>query len=547
MLWLRIHTNKIGSEVKPRPYQQVAIDNTLNAFKSHSSALVVMATGTGKTPFFSTMAAMQKQRVMVMAHTTELVEQAAEKIAAVVGEHPDIEMASRRADTSIFGRSKCVVTSVQTQSNGRMKRFDPNHFDLLVVDEAHHAGSGSYQEVIKHYQRNKNLKVLGVTATPSRCAGVFQTTAFQYQIIDAINDGWLVPIKQKFVEVGSLDYSKVKTVAGDLSAIDLATVLDTEENLHGTVVPVLDIYDNRSTLVFCPTVAHAERMCEVFNRYEPGIAAFCSGETPRGERNEIVKHFRAGNIKILCNVGVFTEGFDAPKIGLVVMCRATKSPTLYEQQIGRGTRPLAGTVDGIEDSALRKQSILDSSKPYLEVLDFVGNSGRHRLCSLIDVLRPDLSDDVRRMAYEASKSGAGSIDDMIEMAEDAAEKIAAEAEAKRLRSIAKRERITARVNYCTESIDPFNRGRDLVSLASTFKPVSEGMMDILSRNGINGTNLNFESAKKMVQEIIIRQKRGMCSYKQANLLKKFGIDAENMTRDAANKAIDKLKANGWKR
>jgi superfamily II DNA or RNA helicase len=533
--------------MKARPYQEQAIRSIEDALQHNGSTLAVLATGTGKTFVFSDVARRRANRVLVMAHTTELVDQARDKIAAVVGEEPDVEMANRRADVSLFRRTKCIVTSVQTQATGRMERFDPMKFDLLVIDEAHRAGASSYQQVIDHYRQNPNLKVLGVTATPDRCAGLFDSVAFEYPIRDAVDDGWLCPIRQRYVEVGALDYSKVRSVNGDLSAVDLAALLEAEEVMHGTVVPVLDLYKRRPTIVFCPTVDHAERMAEVFNRYEPGLAAAVSGNTPRIERAQIVDQFRRGTFKILCNVGVFTEGFDAPEVGMVVMARATKSRTLYAQMLGRGTRTMPGVVDHIERADDRRHAIEMSAKPHVEVLDFVGNSGRHRLVSAIDIIRPDV-DDATRTAAIARASKSENLHDMEAITEDEMDKIAREREHKRLREIAKRERVQARVNYCTEFVDPFGIASGAIALpGDRFQPVSEGMQDILSRNGVDHRRLSFDAAKRVVRDIIMRSKQGLCSYKQAHLLRKFGIDAKRMTRAEANAAIDTLKSRGWKR
>lgn len=532
--------------MKLRPYQEEAIRSIEDCLKLHPTTLAVMATGTGKTVVFSEVARRRRSRVLVMAHTTELVDQARDKIAAVVGEEPDVEMASRHADVSLFRRTKCIVTSVQTQATGRMERFDPMKFDLLVIDEAHRANAQSYRDVISHYRQNPELRVLGMTATPHRIGNAFGSLAFHYPIRQAIDDGWLCPIRQKFVEVGSLDYSRIRTVNGDLSTTDLAAMLEAEEIMHGTVVPILDLYRKRPTIVFCPTVEHAERMVEVFNRYEPHVAAVVSGKTPKSERSGIVEAFRGGLIRILCNVGVFTEGFDVAEIGMIAMARATKSPTLYEQMMGRGTRPMPGTVDGIDDPAKRREAIARSMKDGVDVLDFVGNSGRHRLMTSIDVLRPDLEESARDAAISRSIRG-GDAGDIEEMAEDEAARLIREREDRKIREAAKRARIQARVNYCTEVIDPFGIANvPIVLPGDRWVPVSEGMQDILSRNGIDHRKLTQDAAMRLVKDIIVRSKRGLCSYRQANLLKRYGIDARKMTREQASAAIDELKSRGWK-
>ena len=118
-----------------------------------------------------------------------------------------------------------------------MSKFDPQRFGVLIIDEAHHATSPTYRRVIDYYRTNPALKVLGVTATPDRAdeealGQVFQSVAFDYEVLDAIHDGWLVPIEQQMVHVEGLDYSSIRTTAGDLNGGDLAAVLEAEKNLQ---------------------------------------------------------------------------------------------------------------------------------------------------------------------------------------------------------------------------------------------------------------------------------------------------------------------------
>lgn len=222
-----------------RDYQERSIKGIFHAFVQFDSTLLVLPTGTGKTCVFAELIRrVQPQRVMVLAHRQELISQAREKIEAIAGVECEIEMADMVAATSMFGRSPVVVSTVQTQISGgtgteRMRRFDPMEFGLLIIDEAHHAASSSYRRIIAHYRQNPNLKVLGVTATPDRTdelalGEIFESVAFDYEIIDAIHGGYLVPIDQQFVTVSDLDFSRVRTTAGDLNGADLAALMEQE-------------------------------------------------------------------------------------------------------------------------------------------------------------------------------------------------------------------------------------------------------------------------------------------------------------------------------
>ena len=263
-----------------RPYQTDAVSKVHEAWKDHRSALIVLPTGTGKTIVFSHIAGTVRGRVMVIAHREELIAQAAQKIQVITGDEADVEMGEFWASEGVFSRSRVVVSSVQTQNagmggDGRMSRFDPSQFDLLIIDEAHHATAPTYRRLIDHYRQNPNLKVLGVTATPDRAdeealGQVFESVAFDYEIVDAIADGWLVPVRQRAVYVEGLDYSSVRTTAGDLNGADLARILEYEEALHGIAHPTMELVGTRKSLVFAASVAHAERLAEIFNRHRPG-------------------------------------------------------------------------------------------------------------------------------------------------------------------------------------------------------------------------------------------------------------------------------------
>ena len=222
--------------MKLRPYQQETVENVLAAIDDGKpSALVVLPTGTGKTVTFAEIIrrVIEKtgKRVMVIAHREELIRQAADKIQVITGEQPDIEMAGERADIGMFHRANVVVASKDTLQGKRLARFKPDDFALLVTDEAHHGVAQTYLTIYNHF---KGVFHLGVTATPDRTdeealGQVFSTVAYDYELPDAIKDGYLCPIRQRSVEVHGLDYSRVRTTAGELNGRDLAEVLSNEQ------------------------------------------------------------------------------------------------------------------------------------------------------------------------------------------------------------------------------------------------------------------------------------------------------------------------------
>ncbi len=200
------------------------------------STFVVLPTGTGKTILFaSIIEQIQPGRALVAAHRSELIWQARDKIQAVTGLRADVEMGEYKSKTEgdLFHPSaQVIVATIQTLTSGgdgggRMTKFDPMDFDLLIIDEAHHAVSTSYKKMIEYFLQNPKLKVFFCSATPDRSdeealGQVCDTVAFDYEILNAIEDGWLVPIFQQMVEVESLDFSTMRTTAGDLNGADLA-------------------------------------------------------------------------------------------------------------------------------------------------------------------------------------------------------------------------------------------------------------------------------------------------------------------------------------
>jgi len=543
-----------------RPYQSKAIDQTFIAWQSEPSVLGVAATGLGKTIVLASILAKHPGRTMVVAHREELIFQAADKIKKVTGLEPDIEMAEiRAAEFGLHGKARVVISTIQTQiagrNGGRMTRFDPNEFSLLVIDEAHHAVASTYRRVIEHYRTNPALQVLGVTATPDRAdeealGKVFDAVAWEYDIRFGITDGWLVPIQQRMVHVDGLDLSQVRTTAGDLNGADLARVMEYETTLHEIAAPTIELVGGRKTLVFAASLAHAERLCEILNRHRADSARWVHGGTPKPERRQLLRDYAKRKFQYLVNVGVATEGFDDPSIEVVVMARPTKSRALYTQMVGRGTRPLPGIVDleGLWDVAEhRRQAIADSAKPAVEIIDFVGNCGRHRLITTADILGGHYDDVVVDKAREKlQKDGNGDAMKALAWAES---EIAAERERARQAEAARRAKLVAKATFRTETVDPFN----LLGLTpwrerawEKGKQPTAKMLALLERQGIKTQGITFTQAKQLIAEIMNRWEGNRCSFKQAKILASRG-QPTNVTRERAKELIDGIAAKeGWK-
>lgn len=472
--------------LNPRPYQYRGVDACIRDLNIYRSTLLVAATGLGKTVMFAEIAhrwPSDMGRILVLAHRNELIEQARDKIEFHTGERPSVEQGDQQDRRGFDGwQTKVVVGSVQSMyQQKRLDRYNPKEFGLVVLDEAHHGTSPTNLRILDHFLAgNEELRLMGVTATPERAdkkglgavvnfklsgsRPLFESCAFRYDLREAIQDGWLCDIEQQYVRVEGLDLSEIKPANGDLpeSAVEQAMMgvvkpVNVEEQkkqeamLHRVLAPTIELAAGRPTLVFCVSVAHAERMAEIAANYN--IVAKCvHGGTIPEDRQRAIAMFKAGDC-MLIGCAVFAEGFDAPNCAVVSMARPTLSKGFYTQCVGRATRPLPGLVDGPETPEERRAAIAASTKPRCTVLDFVGNSGRHSLVSAADILAGDAPAEMIAAVKKAMADHKGrSLKTVLEeLAAAQARKDAAKA-----REAEKRAKLkAASVDYSTKSVDAF--------------------------------------------------------------------------------------------
>lgn len=494
----------------------------------------------------------EQGNTLFLAHTQELITQSAEKLGDELGYKPIVEMNIQGGDPSGFWQGGlCVVASVQSmRSNRRLEKYKDHPFGLIVIDECHHSTSATYRKIIDYYTGlNPECRVVGITATPNRADGaalgiVFESVAYQMTIEDAIEGGWLVPIRQEVVTIESLDFSgvsvKTSTLTGDkdFAAGELEDVLMEEETLHGMAMATLEKVGDRPTLIFTAGVKQAAMLADVLNRYKSNSARFVSGETPKDERREILTDFTAGRLQFVANCQVLTEGFDAPVCAAIVMGRPTKSVSLYIQMLGRGLRPLAGCADGWTTDFDRKMAILSSSKPTCMVLDFAGVSD-HKLVNAIDVLGGNYDIETRELADEASRTGQyQDVQETLRLAQLLAA----------LRKINReREHIKARdVQFHSYESNPFGE--------QTFSPgaaterrggASDAQVGLLVNLGVDRrTAMGY--SKRQAGAVIDSMGSTRCTAKQAKTLAKFGVPLAGIGIERASRIIDAIAANGWK-
>lgn len=363
-----------------RPYQETATRNTVSALNRGLDPLLVMATGLGKTiVFVEVQKRFSKKRTIIVAHREELIFQAANKIPGC-----GIEMAGRTSNGE-----KVIVASVQSLTPERLRGIDPWDFDLLIVDEGHHCvpTNSTYARVCSHF---KWARKFGVTATPKRGDNLalgqyFNYVPYQYDLSPAIADGYLVPIKSQVVRLNSINVSHVKVHAGELNSKQVQKVMCEPATVRDVASQIIRNAGAEQTLIFTAGVEHAHLLQKAMGCKAMAMDA----STPKKERRKGIEDFNQRRFQYLLGCGLFTEGFDAPCVSVVAMTRPMITLTPYLQSLGRGTRTLPGTIDGIDGlfgSLSRRYAIWKSAKPRLKVLDFVGNAGRHKLVTAQDVL-----------------------------------------------------------------------------------------------------------------------------------------------------------------
>lgn len=354
--------------IRWRPYQieckrkiKKNYDNGINR------QLIVQATGTGKR-LEAVNLAKHFNRTLFKAHREELIMQAYEEIDQYWPMNVGIIKGSRfEVD------KKIVVASVQTITN-RLDRIHPDTFDLIIVDEAHHYVSPSYLRAVRHF----NPKLLtGWTATPKRLDGlslsnIFDDIVFQYRIEDGIKDGWLCPLEAYQVRTQS-DISTVKRTAGDFNLKQLSEKIDSELRNNLIASKYKEYAEGTQAIAFCVDINHAYNLARVFREHGINCETVVSDTERCSNRNELVSKFSRGEITVLTNVNILTEGFDYSDVGCILMARPTQSETLYIQSIGRGTR--------LKSEKFKQKNGTDKCV----ILDFVDNSGKLSLVNAYEL------------------------------------------------------------------------------------------------------------------------------------------------------------------
>ena len=511
-----------------RPYQEEARVKVQKEWKEgRKRTLLVLPTGCGKTIVFSKIIedrVKMGERVLVLAHRSELLEQASDKLMTATGLGTALEKAE---NTSIGSWFRVVVGSVQTmQREKRLSQFPPNHFDTIVIDEAHHAISDGYQRVLEHFGE---ANVLGVTATPDRgdmrnLGSYFDSLAYEYPLVDAIKSGYLSKITAITIPL-ELDLSTVSQQGGDFKASEIGTALD--PYLEQIADEMVKQCKDRKTVVFLPLVKTSQKFRDILN--EKGFrAAEVNGESK--DRAEILEDFDKDKYNVLCNSMLLTEGWDCPTVDCVVVLRPTKVRALYSQMVGRGTRLAPG-----------KENLL--------LLDFLWHTERHELCRPAHLIAS--SPEVAKKMTENMAEDTEVEFSLLEAEEQAGKDVVAEREEALAKQLAEQRKKKRKL------VDPLQfemsiQAEDLADYVPSFgwemAPPSEKQLKALEKFGIYTEEIgNAGKAGKLLDRLNKRKDSGLTTPKQIRLLEGRGFRNVGMWKfeDASN-LINRIAASGWR-
>lgn len=510
-----------------RPYQQGAREKVHAEWEAgRLRTLTVLPTGTGKTIVFSAVAEDQVRagdRVLILAHRGELLDQAAEKLKKSTGLGCAVEKAESSCLNSWY---RVTVGSVQSlQRPQRLEKFPHDYFGTIIIDEAHHAITDGYRRILDWFG---GARVLGVTATPDRgdmrnLGEVFDSLAYEYKLTDAIRDGYLCRILAQTIPL-KLDISTVGMSGGDYSAGELGSALD--PYLDQIASEMSDRCKDRRTVVFLPLIKTSQKFRDILNAHG-FFAAEVNGQS--ADRAQILADFSAGKYNVLCNSMLLTEGWDCPGVDCVVVLRPTKVRSLYSQMVGRGTR------------------ICDGKKDLL-LLDFLWLTDRHELCRPADLV---CEDHAVAQQMTDNLAAAGCPEDIEEAAAQASEDVIAQREESLAKQLAEQRRKKARL------VDPLQyemsiQAEDLSGYVPSFGweagPPSAEQSAALEKAGILPDAVDCAGkASLLLDRLAKRRSEGLTTPKQIRCLERYGFrHVGTWSFDAARNMINRISAGGWR-
>ena len=505
-----------------RPHQETVCTAIRDGWRQWRKQLLVLPTGSGKTICFAHLAAgEQPGRSLILAHREELIDQAIGKIQMATGLFAQKEMAEFSASLM----APIIVASIQTMRR-RLDKWPPDHFNLIVADEAHHVLADEWQTVLKHF--DGHARVLGVTATPDRgdkrnLGAYFENIAAEISLFQLINEGWLSRIVVKALPL-KIDLAGIRSTGGDYDSTDLDTAL--APYLASVALSLKEHAVGRRILAFLPLI-HTSRDF-VHECQAVGLRAMHVDGTSE-ERQWAPGALARGEIDLISNAQLYSEGFDCPEIDCIIPLRPTRSRAFYSQMVGRGTR-----------LAMGKKNLL--------LLDFLWQSQKHNLIRPAHLVAPseDLAEDMTEMLADEAPCA-----DQVELDLEGLLSRASLRREQKLRdelaAKGKREAMACDVMDFCLSIHALAAAEWQDEVPWHSKTPSEKQLALIKGAGIHPGSIKSRGHASAVIDLIqTRRRLGLASPKQLRLLRRFKTPSpETVSKDEASKIID-LKFGGWK-
>ena len=318
-------------------YQKECIGVIADTFKNRKNQLVQLPTGSGKTWIFLNYLKDHSKKAIITCPSKELQNQILEWGRYFIGDKLSASPRTSRKD--MF-----VVTAASLNYESTYRELDKLDADTIVIDEAHHVQSETYLRFLNRYSKTHKFNLLGCTATPERMdrkslEEIFEEISYSKTIYEMINEGHLCDMKGWRVKTGC-ELENLMNHSGDFKHHSLKRLdIDSRNRL------ILNVYEQhctkRKTLIFCIDIEHAIKISESLSKagYK---SAYIHGKLSLGERKKIIERFKSGELQVLTNCQLLTEGFDEPSIDAIIIARPTRSKTLYCQMLGRGLRKFPG-------------------------------------------------------------------------------------------------------------------------------------------------------------------------------------------------------------
>lgn len=516
---------------KLRYYQEEAVAAVEREWAAgNKKTLIVLSTGLGKTICFSSVVARRVaagEKVLILAHRGELLEQAADKMKKACGLDSVLEKAE---STAVGSNCPVVVASVQTlYQDKRLEAYAKDYFGTIIIDEAHHCMSSTYQKVLEYFS---SAKVLGVTATPDRndkrnLGHFFDSMAYEFGIRRAVDEKFLVRPAAQLIPL-RLDISEVAQSNGDFAAGELGTALD--PYLEEIADEMVSRCAGRKVMVFTPLVKTSVKFCEILN--SKGFKAFeINGESK--DRKEKLVAFSSGEYNVAVNSMLLTEGFDEPAVDCIVVLRPTRSRSLYTQMIGRGLR-------------------LAPNKEDCLILDFLWLTERHDLCHPASIIAKD-EEMARMMTDRILAEGAKGEDspvDLLGVEAAVEEDIIREREESLARQLSElrsnRAKFVDPLQYAFSIAD-----ESIINYEPTFawekKKPTQKQINLIQAWGLDVTGIDtVGKASALISALHTRKRQGLATPKQIRFLEGKGFKQVGTWKfDDANKMISAIADNRW--